>query len=375
MDNEIKPSATSSEHKVVSKSFKRWFAICGALALVLLSVYWLVRRPNASPDAQALTPVTQNSKTPGSENNGLRDRLADLQQTNAVLREQILALTQRLSLVEDAISTMGTANAPASETIKFDQAEYSLFVAQTRLDLFADVKGATRACELADAILATSSDPKMAGVRQSLSIELDQLRATPLNDIAALSGRVKGLLADVDAVAVITNQDVPGRGRLAALLDRYLVVRREGDALPVVGRSAWAVREGLKIELERAMLALERNQPEIWQSALGSALKMADAALLRASDVSTDFKTRLSLLASVELHAKLPQLGASLRDMRRLRTGVVPTAPPVINMAPAAPAPAINPAAPTPNPAVPSTPAEAPESPATLTPPAGAQHL
>jgi uncharacterized protein HemX len=372
MDNEIKPSATNSEHKAGSKSFKRWFAICAALALVLLSVYWLVRRPSANPDAQAPTPATQ-SKTASSENTGLRDRLADLQQTNGVLREQILALTQRLSLVEDAISTMGTANAPASETIKFDQAEYSLFVAQTRLDLFADVKGATRACELADAILATSSDPKMAGVRQSLSIELDQLRATPLNDVAALSGRVKGLLADVDAVAVIINQDVPGRGRLAALLDRYLVVRREGDALPVVGRSAWAVREGLKIELERAMLALERNQPEIWQSALGSALKMADAALLRGSDVSTDFKTRLGQLASVELHAKLPQLGASLRDMRRLRTGAVPaTAPPVISPAPAVPT--INPAA-TPIPAVPSAPAEAPESPATLTPPAGAQHL
>jgi uncharacterized protein HemX len=220
------------------------------------------------------------------------------------------------------------------------------------------------------------------------------LRATPINDVAQLSGRLRGLMGMLPNLSVQMTGDDPNQSRIASLLDRYLVIRREGEAMPVIGRSAWAVREALKIELERAMLALERNQPDLWQQALASAAAMSEQTLLQNSEQTNQFKLRLADLNAVSLQATLPNIGASLHDLRKLyrsaaqATGVpaisapLATDPALPSAASASSEPAISVlvppagvnAAPEPTPAAPETPpqaapAEMPVQPNTSTPP------
>ncbi len=330
MEKQSNP-VTASSAVARGSAWKKPVAMTAAIGLLLLAVWYLWRNKAADTVAPAATVQSAPAGHAGADRDALSSRLMDLQQTNAVLREQILALTQRTGVLEDALATIGGNQAPASDQMKLDQADYLLSTAQIRLDLFADVAGAIRAFELADQALAITGNPKVAAVRQTLSIELDQLRATPINDVPNLSGRLRGLMGMLPNLSVRMTGDDPHQSRLASLLDRYLVIRREGEAMPVIGRSAWAVREALQIELERAMLALERNQPDLWQQSLASAAAMSEQTLLANSEQTNQFKLRLAELNAINLQAKLPNVGASLHDLRKLSRQPAPASAAVVD--------------------------------------------
>jgi uroporphyrin-III C-methyltransferase len=266
------------------------------------------------------------------DTSSLEARLSDAQQVNRVLREQALALSQRLDLVEESIAGLRRDAAPSAESFKLEEAQYLLSLAETRLDLFSDPTSALRALELTDQLLVSISDPALASVRQTLSIELDVVRAAPVTDVAGLSGRLRALTLELASLPVQIEAPSSARSRLWGVLDRYLVVRREGEAMPVLGRSAWAVREGLTLEFERAQLALERQQPLNWQSALTTAVTMAERALVTESPAVDDFMMRLRAMAKTELAPQPPKLGATLRALRRLReASLTPTRDSVIS--------------------------------------------
>ncbi len=314
----------------------------GALLLLGATLAWLLTRQSSS---QSDAPVSLPANAPLATNydaSALEARLNDAQQINRVLREQALALSQRMDLLEDTVAGLRRDAAPSAESFKLDEAQYLLSLAETRLDLFSDPQSAARALELADNLLAGISDPGLANVRQTLSIELDVVRAAPVNDVPALSGRLRGLIKELPNLAILTEAPNATRSRLLLALDRYLVVRREGEAMPVLGRSPWAVREGLTLEFERAQLALERQQPQAWQNALDTAVTMAERGLLPDDAAVESFLSRLRTLAKTALAPDPPKLGATLRALRRLREGpAVPTLPtdlPIdIEAAPSAP--------------------------------------
>jgi uroporphyrin-3 C-methyltransferase len=296
----------------------------GALLLLGITLAWLFTRQdgpaNSEADARASSPLP-GAATVAFDASALEARLDDAQQINRVLREQALALSQRMDLLEDTVAGLRRGAAPNAENFKLDEAQYLLSLAETRLDLFGDPASAIRALELADNLLAGISDPALANVRQTLSIELDVVRAAPMNDVPALSGRLRALIQELPNLAILTEAPNATRSRLWLALDRYLVVRREGEAMPVLGRSPWAVREGLTLEFERAQLALERQQAQSWQNALETAVAMAERGL-KPDDTSVEsFLARLRALAKTALAPEPPKLGATLRTLRRLREG------------------------------------------------------
>ena len=293
----------------------------GALLLLGATLAWLFTRQS---DTQSDTRETLPASAPRAVNfdaASLEARLNDVQQINRVLREQALALSQRMDLLEDTVAGLRRGAAPSAESFKLDEAQYLLSLAETRLDLFSDPQSAVRALELADNLLAGISDPGLANVRQTLSIELDVVRAAPVNDVPALSGRLRALIEELPNLSVLTEAPNATGSRLLAALDRYLVVRREGEAMPVLGRSAWAVREGLTLEFERAQLALERQQPQAWQNSLATAVTMAERGLKSDDATVESFLSRLRALGKTALAPNPPKLGATLRALRRLREG------------------------------------------------------
>ncbi len=293
----------------------------GALLLLGATLAWLfTRQPDTQSDARAPLPASA-PRAINFDATALEARLNDAQQINRVLREQTLALSQRMDLLEDTVAGLRRGTAPSAESFKLDEAQYLLSLAETRLDLFSDPQSAARALELADNLLASISDPALANVRQTLSIELDVVRAAPVNDVPALSGRLRALIQELPNLSILTEAPNATGSRLLAALDRYLVVRREGEAMPVLGRSAWAVREGLTLEFERAQLALERQQPQAWQNSLETAVTMAERGLLADDTLVESFLSRLRVLSKTALAPDPPKLGATLRALRRLREG------------------------------------------------------
>ncbi len=293
----------------------------GALLLLGASLAWLFTRQSGT-ESQAREALPANAPQAVSFNAAsLEARLNDAQQINRVLREQALALSQRMDLLEDSVAGLRRGVAPSAESFKLDEAQYLLSLAETRLDLFSDPQSAARALELADNLLAGISDPALANVRQTLSIELDVVRAAPMNDVPALSGRLRTLVQELAGLPILIEAPNATGSRLWLALDRYLVVRREGEAMPVLGRSPWAVREGLTLEFERAQLALERQQPHAWQNALETAVTMAERGLMPEDTAVENFLSRLRALAKTALAPDPPKLGATLRALRRLREG------------------------------------------------------
>lgn len=336
-----------STAKAKSGAWRTILSALAALSLLGLSLAWLLTRPQSEVRAESAgTAPASNARA--SELERVNERLHDTEQVNRVLREQALALDQRLNLLEQSIASLRREGAPSTESFKLDEAQYLLGLAQTRLELFSDPENAGRALELADGLLENLGDPRLASVRQTLAIEIDVIRAAPMNDVPMLSGKLRGLSDELGELRVREEQSVAGSSRLWSALDRYLVVRREGEAIPALGRSAWVVREGIKVEIERAQLALERQQASRWSDALKTAVQMGEQSLL-IDDANVDaFMRRLRALAATNLAPEPPKIGAALRELRRLRTASS------INSAVQEPMPAPEPADTTP-------PAELPE--------------
>ena len=301
-----------------SNNWRALLSALGALVLLGVSLAWLLTRAESEKRPEQVSTSTAETSAPELE--ALSKRLHDSEQVNRVLREQALALDQRLNLLEQSIASLRREGAPSTESFKLDEAQYLLGLAQTRLELFADPENAGRALELADGLIENLGDPRLASVRQTLAIEIDVVRAAPMNDLPMLSGKLRGLSDDLAELRVRPENAMAADGsRLWAALDRYLVVRREGEAVPALGRSAWVVREGIKIEIERAQLALERQQAERWSDALNTAVKMAEQSLLT-DDANVDaFLRRLRALAATNLAPEPPKIGAALRELRRMR--------------------------------------------------------
>jgi len=324
-DAGVSSAQRASANSLKPRGFKAWLAAIGAVLLLALAGYALLKQGNpADPGAAAASNSAQSAAPQNLDLESLKARFSDAQKVNALLREQSLALTQRLSLVEDALANMSRGMAPAASTLKLDEAEFLMSLAQIRLDLFNDVDHAQRAMELADSQLAGVNDPKLARVRQTIAIELDALRAVPRIDAAGISAKLSALRIRADKLPVQIGETGTGGGRIARLLDRYLVIRREGEAMPVVGRSAWAVREGLKIEIERAQLALERRASDTFDDALQTADTLAKQAL-QAQDIQVlAFFSELDSVRSNRINAQMPNLGAALTELRSVRSAPRP---------------------------------------------------
>jgi uroporphyrin-III C-methyltransferase len=186
------------------------------------------------------------------------------------------------------------------------------------LSVFYDPRSALSALQQADQLLSSMTDPRLTQVRQTLAIEIAAVQSAPIFDSTSLQTSLQQLVKDLPMVPVVLDPESNERSRLRRLLDRYLVVRREGDAMPVIGGSSWAVRETITIELERAQLALDKHDSTTWQRALTTAAAVAEKNLARESAQGVSFLAALQALRANTLNPNPPTIGGALRELQRL---------------------------------------------------------
>jgi uroporphyrin-3 C-methyltransferase len=250
-------------------------------------------------------------------------RLVDTRARTGLLRDEVLALTQRASLIEDSVRDAGSRDGVAA--LRLDEAELLLTIAQQRLQLSGDLAGAVRATELADGVLSTQRDPALVDLRQTLAQELAALRALPASPRAAATGELDALQAMLprlegqDALAAAREREAAGpRSATQRLLDSLVQVRRTGgqDLLAPGDREAGSAALALELALARSALA---SGDEV---AFRHALSRIDGWLQRLypdGAALRERRARLARLGKLQLGYSLPIAGASLKQLQALQ--------------------------------------------------------
>lgn len=335
-----------------------WVLLAVAVLVAALAGWraWTQHRPAAAgPDPlsaeglderllQAEAAITSLRRAQDSTNQRVVDTLA----RTGLLRDEVLGVSQRSSLLEDSVRELSGQPRNGIASLRLDEVELLLAFAQQRLQLSGDLKGALRATELADSVLSMQNDPQLLDLRQTLAQELAAMRALPPNPTARAAGELDALEAVLPKLASASGQATASAHPATLhgwrkLLSSFVQVRASGqqDLLSPADRDAGAA--ALSLELALARTALARQD----QAAFRASLARVDAWLLRLYPPSALLdarRQRLAALRTLSLGVDLPVAGTSLEQLRRIlreRQPLLtraPVAPPATARIPAAPA-------------------------------------
>lgn len=276
-------------------------------------------RPEAL-DARLLQVEAEISSLRRSQES-LNQKLTDTRARTGLLRDEVLANTQRSSLLEDSVRDLSSVRRDGVAVLRLDEVELLLTLAQQRLGLAGDLPGAIRATELAEGVLASQSDPALLDLRQTIAQELSALRALPANPAAQAAGELDALeavLPKLDAGA-LASAETPGEdGNIKRLFDSLVQVRRSGDQdlLSPVDRDTGKAAMGLELALARSALA--QTDETAFRRSLGHIDNWLqrlypDSALLR------ERRARLKRLGTLALRYDLPIAGSTLQQLQDLQ--------------------------------------------------------
>ena len=286
-----------------------WLLVLIAVAAAAGAWWWRERPradegPDLSPEAldtrllDAEQAVVALRRTQGN----LEQKLADTTARTGLLRDEVLGVGQRAAILEDSLRELSTQATEGRESLRLDEVEMLLGLAQSRLDVAGDLGGAIRATAMAREALTPLTDPEYISLRQTIGQELSALRAL------RLSARAPGEPPSPTATAT-------GWQRL---LDAVVQVRPSGAQDLVSPADRATAEAALGLELALARLALERRDEDGFRAAL----KRIDAWLARlyAADATlAGLRERLDALSTLALRPERPTGGAALQQLRDLR--------------------------------------------------------
>jgi uroporphyrin-3 C-methyltransferase len=316
------------------RRWRLWLATLIVAALLIAGGAWTLReRMAVESDAvvalrNEIDSLRATQRASETARAALERRVAATEGVNRSMREDLLGAGERTSALEDAVARLARRGLGGSTEFRLNEAEFLLSMGVERLVLFGDVVGTLRALDLADSELEALDDPIYAGVRQSLALEREALRAVPQADTTALfaeldavSALVSGLpLAPVSRLEpgldIAADPDAGLVDRLRRGFGRFIRVERR-DAGPSSVRDPEHQRRIVEVELLRAKSALALGD----RAAMAIAAARARAALGPAPEGDAEHAAvfaRLDALAESRA-LSLPSVGAALEQLRNLR--------------------------------------------------------
>lgn len=317
--------------------------LCAFAALLLFALHSLreVTDGRARLDAQTeasrqqVQRLEQELSRLGQEQQRLISRIDSASATNKVLREELLGMGERATLLEEAVARVSQSRLGGESSLRLNEAELLLTMGGTRLALYGDVASTIEAFALAEDALAGLDDPSLVGLRQTLAQELEQLRGLPADpriairsELAALARQLptlpppdssaadNGLVDDAEGAA----DPEAGASRLAQLFTRLVTVRRYDPQASLLGPSQrQAALATLALQLELAQVALIRNDDDAFRAALTRVQEGMAGLFDPNADSVQHWREQLTQLQQARLEPELPALGATLRELRNLR--------------------------------------------------------
>ena len=310
-------------------SYRSWLPL-GIFLLAATAVggwLWHAAQQRAEREARAQAEAAQQLDAVQSRVDSLRrdvrghsQRLQQADATNRVLRDELIGMGQRATVLEDQVAKLADASRHGAQALRLDEAEMLLTLGEQRMRLAADLDGARRAYALAAGVLQGVDSPAALNLRQALAQEraaLDTLDIDPgIEALAALDAFSRALPPDDAAPAQGTTIDTaaPWWERVLA---RLVQVRRADEALAVSAHDRAAARIGLELELSLARTAAERRDVEAYRAALAR----AETWLPRLWPGGGGRRKELERLRALPLSARMPTLGSTLVLLRAQRAG------------------------------------------------------
>ncbi len=244
-------------------------------------------------------------------------RLQQAEATNRVLRDELLGIGERATLLEDSIARIADPDRDSAQALRLDELELLLGIGQQRLQLAEDLDGARRALALAAPLLGGIDNPAYLNLRQTLAQEqaaLDALGMDPRTRANALLNALGKQLQDVPATTThVPDQQAPWYERL---MDRIVRVQPTAGAGLRERADREAALAAMQVELSLARAAVERRD----DAGMLIALARIDAWLqkLQPSDLAAE-RRRIGELKAVSLQVDAPLSGSTLQQLRALR--------------------------------------------------------
>ena len=263
----------------------------------------------------------------------LRTRLDDTAKINESLRGQILGLSERARLSEDAIANLADKRLSGHDGLLLNEAELLLVLAQERYTLFADPAPALAAYRLADAALAQANDAAFASVRQSIGAEIGALSALETANPSSLQAALAELrqaLPQLPPAQHAENADeANSTSHFSRIFGQFIRIRRDDDGGRFAHNDPLFARALLDANLRDAQAALLIRDAARWQQALNGAKAQLAHDFDGASPEVAKAQTTLESLAKTAIAPAAPNvLGSALKELRNLRaTHSLQTAP------------------------------------------------
>ncbi len=220
------------------------------------------------------------------------------------------------------------------------EVEYLLRIGNRRLQLQRDPATAIAALQIADERLHELADPGLTEVRERIARELAQLRATPRPDIEGIAVQLSSLQEQVPQLQVKSarapaREELPGASdqrqappqawreglqRAWQALRRLVVVRRRDEPIkPLLGpEQEFAVRDGLRLQLEAARVALLRGNAALYRTSIQGAGDWMKRYFIADNPAYDAMKQSLQQLGERDIEPQLPDISASLRRLREI---------------------------------------------------------
>ncbi|WP_251976042.1 uroporphyrinogen-III C-methyltransferase [Salinicola avicenniae] len=214
------------------------------------------------------------------------------------------------------------------------EAEYLLRLANQRLQLERDVKGAKALLNAADSRLREADNPALVPVRRAIQSELAALDSVPEIDRTGLYLALMAqqeqlarlpLKQEVDEIAAGEGETRPSGGwrdQLATLgreLKDLVTVRRHDQPLEalITPEQESYLRQNVRLLLEQAQLALLKSEPELYQASLDKARELVEGYYAADNEGVQRSLSRLESLRETNVRPSLPDISESSQRLKR----------------------------------------------------------
>jgi len=326
-----------------------WLVAAAALVIALVALWRVYVLEHGSAAAQAaavddlgarLDALSRNVEQRKRDLDGVRARVADADEVNKSVREELLALGERSRHLEDAVANLSEQRLSGRDALALNEAEFLLQQAQERLALFQDAPAAISAYRLADSALAAAEDPVFASVRQTIGAERQALEASRPADahatLAALA-HLREATAALPARRAATAETSGAPSRWSGFIEQFVKISHD-DGRGVPTHDPGLARSLVVLDLRGAEAALLVRDEEGYKAALANARAGIAATFDDGAAPTHAALAEIDRLAAEPLAPKLPELGSALKELRNLRATRALAHPPgtVVPVAPAA---------------------------------------
>ncbi|TYC55625.1 hypothetical protein FMN52_18345 [Marinobacter sp. BW6] len=344
------PATVSKEPPARQKLWPVWLVAILALIIALALALWSWQQWNNHQSVMQTLQALQQDTAQLEDRYGDRgsqqsQRLQSLEEKLASQRE--LIATQQRQIDHNARELLEAGNRTRTDWL-LAEAEYLLRIANQRLMIEKDIRGAMSALEAADEVLTESDDIGVYPVRQQLAREILALKGLAgvdrtglylkleaaidsihqLTDQALISENAPGFVVNAAQGESAGTGEEPGAvaqawNKVKATLMQVVVVRRMDEPVkPLLSpdQSAYA-RLNLQLMLEEAEMAVLRGNQPLYERALTKARTTIDDWYNASNPRVTALSETLAELAGKNVDPELPDISQSLALLKERLAG------------------------------------------------------